>query len=269
VIGRDNRLPWHLPEDLAHFKRTTLGCPVIMGRKTWDSLPSKFRPLPGRLNIVVTRDAGFVADGASVALSLEAARDLCPAGGTAWVIGGAQIYAQALPLASEVVVTEIAQDFEGDAFAPVLGSEWREAARPSPQLRFMRLDGPCCPAAPWSRRHPALPAIASRVSTSTWMKLTGWRECLAPHESAAVMPASGRDVVFLDQDRVDTGPCGGSCRHRSARRISRATRRPGMVLRVSMMAARVPSHFIDVACAVRVATALSVCMKFRHTRVRR
>lgn len=129
VIGKDNRLPWHLPEDLAHFKRTTLGCPVIMGRKTWDSLPPKFRPLPGRLNIVVTRDTSFVADGASVAHSLDAARALCPAGGTAWVIGGAQIYAQALPLASEVVVTEIAQDFEGDAFAPVLGPEWREAAR--------------------------------------------------------------------------------------------------------------------------------------------
>lgn len=129
VIGKDNRLPWHLPEDLAHFKRTTLGCPVIMGRKTWDSLPPKFRPLPGRLNIVVTRDPGFVAEGASVAHSLEAARELCPAGGTAWVIGGAQIYAQALPLASEVVVTEIARDFEGDAFAPVLGGEWREVAR--------------------------------------------------------------------------------------------------------------------------------------------
>lgn len=129
VIGRDNQLPWHLPEDLAHFKRTTLGCPVIMGRKTWDSLPPKFRPLPGRLNIVVTRDPAFAADGAAVAHSLEDARDLCPAGSTAWVIGGAQIYAQALPLASEVVVTEIAQDFEGDAFAPVLGSDWREVAR--------------------------------------------------------------------------------------------------------------------------------------------
>ena len=129
AIGKDNALLWRLPEDLKFFKRTTLGCPVIMGRKTWESLPPKFRPLPGRLNIVVTRDPGFVADGASVAHSLEAARDLCPAGGTAWVIGGAQIYAQALPLAREVVVTEIARDFEGDAFAPALGSEWREVAR--------------------------------------------------------------------------------------------------------------------------------------------
>lgn len=129
VIGKNNRLPWHLPEDMAHFKRATLGCPVIMGRKTWESLPPKFRPLPGRLNIVVSRDAAFAAEGASVVHSLEAARDLCPTGGTAWVIGGAQIYAQALPLAHEVVVTEIARDFEGDAFAPVLGGEWREVGR--------------------------------------------------------------------------------------------------------------------------------------------
>jgi len=131
VIGRDNQLPWHLPEDLAHFKRTTLGCPVIMGRKTWDSLPPRFRPLPGRLNIVVTRDASWQAEGASVAHSLDAARDLCPPGSDAWVIGGAQIYAQALPLASTVVVTEIARDFEGDAYAPTLGPEWCETDRES------------------------------------------------------------------------------------------------------------------------------------------
>lgn len=129
VIGQDNQLPWHLPEDLAHFKRTTLGCPVIMGRKTWDSLPPKFRPLPGRLNIVVTRDTGFVAEGATVVHSLDAARERCPAVADAWVIGGAQIYAQALPLAHTVVVTEIARDFDGDAYAPTLGPEWRETAR--------------------------------------------------------------------------------------------------------------------------------------------
>ena len=129
VIGKDNQLPWHLPEDLAHFKRTTLGCPVIMGRKTWDSLPPKFRPLPGRMNIVVSRDPAFAAEGAAVAPSLEAARELCPADSEAWVIGGAQVYAQALPLARTVVVTEIARDFDGDAFAPTLGAEWRETAR--------------------------------------------------------------------------------------------------------------------------------------------
>jgi len=129
VIGKGNALPWHLPEDMAHFKRTTLGCPVIMGRKTWDSLPPKFRPLPGRLNIVVTRDTGWTAEGAIVAHSLEAARDHCPAGSDAWVIGGAQIYALALPLATSVVITEIAQDFEGDAFAPPLDTGWEERTR--------------------------------------------------------------------------------------------------------------------------------------------
>ncbi len=129
VIGRANALPWHLPEDMAHFKRTTLGCPVIMGRKTWDSLPAKFRPLPGRLNIVVTRDAQWQADGAERAGSLEEAVALCPRDADAWVIGGAQIYAAALHLADTAVVTEIAQDFEGDAFAPVFGPTWRETAR--------------------------------------------------------------------------------------------------------------------------------------------
>ncbi|PZO19586.1 MAG: dihydrofolate reductase [Burkholderiales bacterium] len=129
VIGRNNALPWHLPEDMAHFKRTTLGCPVIMGRKTWDSLPPKFRPLPGRLNIVVTRDAQWQADGAARAGSLQEAMALCPLDANAWVIGGAQIYAAALPLADTAVVTEIAQEFEGDAFAPTFGPQWRETAR--------------------------------------------------------------------------------------------------------------------------------------------
>jgi len=131
VIGRDNQLPWHLPEDMAHFRQTTLGCPVIMGRKTWDSLLPKFRPLPGRLNIVVTRDPTWQAEGASVAHSLEAAQALCPAGSDAWVIGGAQIYAQALPLARSIMVTEIDHDVEGDAFAPVLDHHWCEMARES------------------------------------------------------------------------------------------------------------------------------------------
>ncbi len=129
VIGNNNTLPWHLPEDMAHFKRSTLGCPVIMGRKTWDSLPPKFRPLPGRLNVVVTRQIDWRADGAVSANSLEAACAACPPDSTAWVIGGAELYAQALTLASTAVVTEIDADFEGDAFAPRFGSEWREVAR--------------------------------------------------------------------------------------------------------------------------------------------
>ena len=129
VIGANNQLPWHLPEDLAHFKRTTLGCPVIMGRKTWDSLPPKFRPLPGRLNVVVTRQADWQAEGALRAGSVEDAMHLCREARDAWVIGGAEIYAQAAPLASTAVVTEIDADFAGDAFAPTLGADWREVQR--------------------------------------------------------------------------------------------------------------------------------------------
>ena len=130
VIGKNNTLPWHLPEDLAHFKATTMGQPVIMGRKTWDSLPPKFRPLPGRLNIVVTRNRDWQAHGAQVAHSVHEALALCP-DQNPWVIGGAELYALALPLAERVVVTEIDADFEGDAFAPTLGPEWREQRRES------------------------------------------------------------------------------------------------------------------------------------------
>ena len=129
VIGNHNVLPWHLPEDLAHFKRTTLGSPVIMGRKTWDSLPPKFRPLPGRLNVVVTRQPDWQAEGALRAHSLTGAMALCPPDSDAWVIGGAEIFAQARPLASTAVVTEIDAIYEGDVFAPLFGPEWTETAR--------------------------------------------------------------------------------------------------------------------------------------------
>ena len=129
VIGKDNTLPWHLPEDLAHFKQTTLGQPVVMGRKTWESLPPKFRPLPGRTNIVVTRQTDWQAVGAVVAHSIEEAVQQCHADAQIWVIGGAEVYAQAMPLASRAVVTEIDADFEGDAFAPTFDANWQETAR--------------------------------------------------------------------------------------------------------------------------------------------
>ena len=129
VIGKDGVMPWHLPEDLAHFKRLTQGWPVIMGRKTWDSLPPRFRPLPGRTNIVITRQTGWQETGAHPAASLASALELCKASAEVWIIGGAQIYAQAEPLAGRIEVTEIAQDFDGDAFAPTLGAGWRENAR--------------------------------------------------------------------------------------------------------------------------------------------
>ena len=129
VIGANNTLPWHLPEDLAHFKRTTLGQPVIMGRKTWDSLPPKFRPLPGRLNIVVTRQPEWHAEGAIKTNSLAEAMAQCPADAEAWVIGGAELYAQAIQHAISAMVTEIDQDFEGDAFAPAFDPDWHEVQR--------------------------------------------------------------------------------------------------------------------------------------------
>ncbi|MFN9727085.1 dihydrofolate reductase [Acidovorax sp.] len=129
VIGKHNQLPWHLPEDLAHFKQLTQGCPVVMGRKTWDSLPPRFRPLPGRTNIVITRQPHWQAAGASRAASLGDALAQCDPGRTVWVIGGAQIYAEALPQAVRLEVTELEQDFDGDAHAPQLGPEWKESAR--------------------------------------------------------------------------------------------------------------------------------------------
>ena len=130
VIGKDNQLPWHLPEDLAHFKRTTLGQPVIMGRKTWDSLPPKFRPLPGRVNLVVTRQTDWQASGATVAHSLAQAQSMCDPAQEVWVIGGAEIYAQALPYARKAVITEIDITVDGgDAFAPQFGPQWQVTAR--------------------------------------------------------------------------------------------------------------------------------------------
>ena len=129
VIGLQGDLPWHLPEDLAHFKRTTLGQPVVMGRVTWESIPEKFRPLPGRSNVVVSRQSNYPAAGATVVDSLQAALALFAPDQVVWLIGGAQLYAQGLPLASQVVVTEIDADFEGDAYAPLLSSEWHEQSR--------------------------------------------------------------------------------------------------------------------------------------------
>lgn len=133
VIGINNTLPWHLPQDLAHFKRLTAGAPVIMGRKTWDSLPGRFRPLPGRPNIVVTRQSAWQAPGAIAVHDLQQAQQICAAmpqlPAELWVIGGAQIYASALALATRAIVTELARDFEGDVLAPPLDTAWTETAR--------------------------------------------------------------------------------------------------------------------------------------------
>jgi len=119
AIGRDNGLLWHLPGDLPRFKALTMGHAVIMGRKTWDSLPERFRPLPGRRNIVLSRQPALQLAGAEVFRSLDEALATCPAGDRVFVIGGAQIYTQALPLADRLELTEVDADFPGaDAFFP-------------------------------------------------------------------------------------------------------------------------------------------------------
>lgn len=118
AIGKDNELLWREPEDQKHFRRVTMGCPVIMGRKTWDSLPARFRPLPGRRNVVVTRNPAWQAEGADAVTSLDAALALLAGTPKAFVIGGAELYALALPRASELVLTEIDAELDGDIFFP-------------------------------------------------------------------------------------------------------------------------------------------------------
>lgn len=122
VIGRDGAIPWHLPEDLARFKTLTMGHTVVMGRRTWDSLPARFRPLPGRRNMVLTRNSGFEAPGAEVVGSIDDAID-----DQTWVIGGSEIYHLALPAATRCEVTEVEIDLrleDDDVLAPVLDESW-------------------------------------------------------------------------------------------------------------------------------------------------
>ena len=122
MIGVEGSLPWHLPEDLALFKRLTTGTTVVMGRATWESLPAAVRPLPGRRNIVLSRRPGWLAPGAEVAGSLAEALDL--ADGDVWVIGGASVYREALAAADRLVVTDIDAEFAGDTLAPVIDESW-------------------------------------------------------------------------------------------------------------------------------------------------
>ncbi len=133
VIGRDNKLPWYLPGDLKYFKQATMGKPIIMGRKTFDSIG---KPLPGRLNIVVTRDLDYQQEGAKVVHSLDEAIDLAESqamidgSDEAMIIGGEQIYSQALPLAKRLYVTQVHAEVEGDAYFPEFKqSGWEEIGR--------------------------------------------------------------------------------------------------------------------------------------------
>jgi dihydrofolate reductase len=133
AIGRAGTMPWHLPQDLAHFKRTTLGCPVVMGRKTWESLPPRFRPLPGRRNVVVTRNPQWQSDGAEAAPSLDTALERLRDAARVFVIGGGELYAQALPLADGLVLTEVDIDVpDADTHFPAWDrSAFTEMARES------------------------------------------------------------------------------------------------------------------------------------------
>lgn len=123
VIGADGTMPWHVPEDMAHFRAVTMSHPVIMGRATWESLPERFRPLPGRHNIVITRQEDFEADGAHVTHSLEEALRIAHSD-VVWIMGGGQIYAAAIPLATRLEVTEINLDVDGDTYAPIIDDTW-------------------------------------------------------------------------------------------------------------------------------------------------
>ena len=123
TIGAGGRLPWHLPEDLAHFRTLTTGGTVLMGRSTWDALPDRFRPLPGRTNLVLTRRPGWGATGAEVMHSLEDAFTACGERDL-WVIGGSDVFEQAVNHADVLEVTEINADFEGDTDAPRIPSGW-------------------------------------------------------------------------------------------------------------------------------------------------
>ncbi len=124
VIGKDGGIPWRLPGEQALFKQRTMGATVVMGRATWESLPARVRPLPGRRNVVLTRTPGWSADGAEAAGSVA---EVLARHDDVWVIGGAAVYAAFLPWAELIVRTEIELDVEGDTFAPALGDDWRPA----------------------------------------------------------------------------------------------------------------------------------------------
>jgi dihydrofolate reductase len=146
VIGRDNQLPWRLPDDLAYFKRVTMGHPVVMGRRTWQSIG---KPLPGRTNIVVTHDSTFVAPGCVVAHSLEEAWRTAEGADEVCVIGGTSLFAETLPIADLIHLTEVEADVEGDTYFPDFDrSQWRETevarhaadARHAYPFRILRLE---------------------------------------------------------------------------------------------------------------------------------
>lgn len=158
VIGKDGDMPWNLPEDLKHFTRLTMGHPVIMGRKTWLSFPDKYRPLPGRTNIVVTRQKNWAgtpeAEGAVVVPSLDDAlleSQFVDGGGTVWILGGGEIFRQSTGLANVAVVTTIDVKADGDTFAPKLDTSWEASASVPPDGWLTGANGTRYRFTKWSR----------------------------------------------------------------------------------------------------------------------
>ena len=130
AIGNKNQLLWHLPEDLRHFRQMTRNQTVIMGRKTWESLPAAYRPLPQRHNIVVSHDPAYLVKGATLAHSINDAIRLAGEAEEVFVIGGAEVYRQSLPMATRLYLTEVAEDSPGDSYFPEFSpNEWREVSR--------------------------------------------------------------------------------------------------------------------------------------------
>ena len=158
IIGKDGDMPWHLPEDLKHFNRLTMGHPVVMGRKTWLSFPEKFRPLPGRTNIVITRQKSWAdtpeAEGAVVVPSLDDAlleSQFVDGGGTVWILGGGEIFRQSTELANVAVVTTIDVKADGDTFAPELGTSWEASVSVPPDGWLTAANGIRYRFTKWSR----------------------------------------------------------------------------------------------------------------------
>ena len=169
VIGRDGGIPWHIPEDVAHFKALTTGHAVVMGRRTWDSLSDRFRPLPDRRNVVVTRNALWHANGAERVGSVEEAFEFLRGVERVFVIGGAEIYADALPLADELFLTEIDDHVAGDTFFP----EWDRSAFVQAS-RDEHVSDDCVPFAFVTyRRHSAPRQLAALAAVDALLERTG------------------------------------------------------------------------------------------------
>jgi dihydrofolate reductase len=193
VIGRDGGIPWHLSNDLARFRELTTGHAVVMGRRTWDSLPDRFRPLPDRRNVVVTRDPGWHAEGAERAGSVEEALALLADAPRVFVIGGAEIYAASLPLADELVLTEVDLEVEGDTVFPpfdraALVETAREAHVSESGIRFAFVT--------YERRGTPRRVDRAGVEQAAWPLVTD-----DPHTSRDALDAHLPDLRALPSDQ--------------------------------------------------------------------